>query len=303
MLPGNSFGEKILENAMPEQKHYRLQEVRPGQDEVTILYNNETYCMKLESDGNKTWFSITDEKGQPYELVRREEDGRFKLKEKSYKTLSFEAYRYGEEYHLVMYQKNIPWEFVKKNQDSPYTYVTLFGKEDIPLNAPYAFGKGYERAFSDRFYLWSRTVPLLKKYMLWGSGPNTFALVFPQNDYVTRANIGLDMMTQIISRPHSLYLQTAVQTGFLSLILFMIMTGQYVYQAARMLKGQENRAHQCSSIFQNAPFLLSVSAYLIMGAVNDSLVVTAPIFWALFGAGYGLFQKTDQMYINSKSRQ
>lgn len=287
LLPGDSFGERVFHNILPEEKHYSLQSVDPGLDQVEITFSGKTYVLRLDSEGGRTWFSVLNQKGKTVPLDYDEETGRFSIASKNYQ-LEFSAWKDGEESHIMMYRLGIPWEFVKKDADSPYEYVTLFGKTDVPVNAPYAFGKGYERAFSDRVYLWSRTVPLLPDYLLLGSGPDTFALVFPQNDYVTRANIGIDMMTQVITRPHSFYLQTAVQTGVLSLEALLLFFIRFLYGGSRLVRAKIGRENGLL-----AALLLSVAGYLIMGISNDSLVVTAPIFWALLGAGFGIAEKNS----------
>lgn len=57
--------------------------------------------------------------------------------------------------------------------------------------------KGHERSLSGRGYIWGRTIPLLKKFLLWGSGPDTFTVKFPQTDYVMKVNTGLNMYQQL----------------------------------------------------------------------------------------------------------
>ena len=81
-----------------------------------------------------------------------------------------------------------------------------------------AVWKGHEKALSGRGYIWGRTIPLILKHLIWGSGPDTFAAEFPQTDYVMKANTGAGMYQQLPTKAHSLYLQTALQTGVLSLL-------------------------------------------------------------------------------------
>lgn len=288
LLPGTSTGEKIIKNVVREKTYYPLKYVKPEQDEVRIRYKKEIYCLRIQTNGKKTWFSVTDREGNPCELHYRKKDGTFKIKGKGYKQLSFAAYAQGEEYHLLMYCKDIPYEFVKRDRNTPYRYLTLYGKEDTIQKAPYAFGRGYEKAFSKRVYLWSRTVPLLKDYLFLGSGPNTYALVFPQNDYVMRANLGIDMLMEIISRPHNIYLQCAVQTGVLSLLALLVLVVNYIRNVYAICRNKSDNKE--TSAFSFAVFL-SVIGFLIMGIANDSLVVTTPVFCAVFGMGYGFLKR------------
>lgn len=292
--PADSTLEKIIKNAFPKKQEYRLQKVTPGEDEVLVVFNNETFHLRIDEAEGRAWFSVSDENGTALELNYKEETGLFSLAERNYTRLQFAAYKDGEESHIIMYRNEIPWEFVKKDTQSPYQYYTIFGKADTPVNAPYAFGKGYERAFSGRIYLWSRTLPLMKNYLLWGSGPNTYTIVFPQNDYVAQANVGVKMLSQIKSRPHSIYLQIAVQTGLLSLAALVILWARYLAGAYKQLWQfySRGKGEKCQDSLQKQRIILavtlSVTGFLVMGLANDSVVVTSPVFWAILGAGYGL---------------
>ena len=55
-------------------------------------------------------------------------------------------------------------------------------KEEM-VEIPHANFHGLEYLGSGRLYIWSRILPMLKHDILKGSGPVTFAEVFPQNDY------------------------------------------------------------------------------------------------------------------------
>jgi TRAP-type C4-dicarboxylate transport system permease small subunit len=285
LLTGTSAVQRIIRNAFPEEKNYKLQEVNPLEDSVEIVFDQHSFYLHLEEHDGHIWFSISDEQGSNYPLDMDQETGRFSLKDLGYHHLEFEAYREDGTNYIIMYRNEIPWTFEKTPEDDAYHYITLYGKRDVLQNAPYAFGKGYERAFSARIYLWSRTVPLVGNYLLWGSGPNTYALVFPQNDYVTRANIGLEMLMEIISRPHSFYLQTAVQTGLLSLLLLLLFFGWYLVKAKKRISlGRKRPMDQGKSALTMA-CMLSVLGFLIMGIANDSVVVVSPVFWAILGLG------------------
>lgn len=293
----NSLVQKIINNAVPEQKHYKLQEVVPGQNEIKLVFDDHIYQLKIEQENGSSWFSITDEEDRACRLEYNGATGRFTFADDKYKNLEFQVSVNGEECRITMYRLNIPWLFIKENEKMPYQYYTLYGKPDIPVNADFAFGKGYERAFSGRVYLWSRSVPLIKNYLIIGSGPDTFALVFPQNDYVTRANQGIDMLMQIISKPHSYYLQTAIQTGLASLFMLIWFIGRYLYQAVlrlRQSKGTKSGDTERKERMYQIAILLSIIGFLIMGITNDSVVVTTPIFWAILGIGCGSLNRTAE---------
>ena len=119
--------------------------------------------------------------------------------------------------------------------------------------------------------------------MLLGSGPDTFPLIFPQNDYVTRANVGLDMLMPVISKVHSLYLQIALQTGMISLAVLLVFWIRYFLHGRKIMK---RKGQSREEIIWEAAGLVSVAGFLLMGFTNDSVVAVSPVFWALLGMGY-----------------
>ena len=146
-----------------------------------------------------------------------------------------------------------------------------------------AFAKKYGHLASGRGYIWDRTLPLLKKYFWLGSGPDTFAIAFPNGDLVSMNNFGYG--NQLMTKPHCMYLQIAVQTGVPSLIALLIFWGWYIVSSFRLY--WKNSFEGYLSKFGVA-ILASVIGYLIMGLTNDSSITVAPIFFVLTGMGLGI---------------
>lgn len=132
------------------------------------------------------------------------------------------------------------WVFTKK--DGTYYYVNEFGKYDqIPEIEAADFG-GYEYLGSGRLYIWSRSLPLVKKYFLLGSGPDTFIEAYPQNDYVGKANYS-HLVTMYIEKAHNGYLMCLVQTGFFAFAALIVFFGAVWMKAGKNLRhfyGREN---------------------------------------------------------------
>ena len=137
--------------------------------------------------------------------------------------------------------------------------------------------------FSKRGYIWARTIPLLKANWLLGSGPDTFTIEFPQDDYIGLENYGYK--GSIVTKPHNMYLQMGVQTGVISLMAFLAFYMMYFIQSIRIyIKGKfDTYASQLGV----AIFLASIG-YMIAGITNDSTITVAPIFWILMGIGMSM---------------
>ena len=180
---------------------------------------------------------------------------------------------------------NKSWFFTNQYDDKTFYYVNAFGKYDKIVRAPSAVFTGYEYYASGRGYIWSRTIPLLRERLFLGSGADTYTLVFPQDDYVYYKNLGFE--GQIMSKPHSLYLQVAVQTGIISLISFILFYGWYLISSIRIYL--KCRYDNFNTVAGASLFIGSVG-YMISGITNDSSITTAPIFWLLIGVGIAVNQ-------------
>lgn len=295
LFPGMLPARQILENAFPEKEEYHLDEVTLGESAVKVVWDGDAYFLSMEEEEGKTYFSVQSGEGDYLPLDYDSQTERFSLTGGKNSELAFEGYTQDGAYWIVMYQGEIPWYFTKYPEDASWSYINLYQKSDVPVNAPYVFGEGYENALSGRMYLWSRSIPLLKNYILLGSGPDTFPFIFPQNDYVARANIGLDMLMPVISKAHSFYLQTALQTGILSLGLLLIFFVRFFRQGWKVLKrgegkrkSREREGRELERKTRMALWALMVSAagFLLMGVTNDSVVAVSPLFWALLGMGF-----------------
>lgn len=148
-----------------------------------------------------------------------------------------------------------------------------------------AFGfKGMESFGSNRGYIWSRTIPLLKDTILIGNGPDTFAIYFPQYDLLNKLKYyGTGGI--FVDKAHNMYLQTALNTGVLSLLALLALFGMYFVSSIRLYIKEE------FSTFLPIAGLACFAAfcgYAAAGMFNDSVVSVAPVFWVLLGLGIGI---------------
>ena len=101
---------------------------------------------------------------------------------------------------------------------------------------------------------------------------------------------------EILTKPHSMYLQMAVQTGVGSLVCFLIFVGHTIWNALVIMRKRISHSKKQRNITQKNVqqdkrmeiLMYSVLGYLLVGIFNDSTVTVAPIFYLLCGllAGY-----------------
>lgn len=275
---------KLSLQSMKETRVSSVTSVETLKDEVVLHYKDTPIHIRYFRNDSQISFEVKDDNGNVIPTGAR--DGALYFEDERFQDIlltpvSFETF-FGFQ---VSVGTEFEWYFSNETGEEGYYYYTPYGKWDKINNPPSV--KIKENIFSGRGYLWSRTLPLLKnpKYFMVGSGPDTFTIVYPQDDY-----IGMELngyKGSIVTKPHNLYLQIAVQTGVPSLIAFLALCIWYVVQSFRLYWKREFHDYYEQV---GVGILLAVLGYLIAGIVNDSTVCVAPIFWILLGVGFAINQ-------------
>lgn len=173
-------------------------------------------------------------------------------------------------------------EFIFRfDEDKGALYKNPFGQEVSLGKVPSIGFKGHLTAGSGRGYIWSRTIPLLKNYLLLGSGADTFFMIFPHDDYAGRYS-SKSNLNIIFDKPHSIYFQMIQGTGGVSLVAFLTIIGIYISQVIKSNRKEKR-------LVSNA-IAAGVIGFLIVGLFNDSSVCTMPIFYGMLGMGVGILE-------------
>jgi hypothetical protein len=247
----------------------------------------------VTSDDDKSYlvcvdnqFEFMDSNTNVIETV--EADGKYKLAGDKHESLTFYYVVYENLPGINIKQNNIDINIIKLGDQ--YKILNPVGQfVDIEKIESWGFD-GYEKIGSSRGYIWSRTIPLLKYNILFGQGPDTYALAFPQNDVFGKA-IAFNDPWIVVDKPHNMYLQMGVNTGVISMLAFIAMYMIYFIQSIPLyFKGKLDNFLKISG----AAFLLATFAYMITGFFNDSVVSVAPVFWILLGSGIGINLKLKE---------
>ncbi|MCD7777762.1 MAG: O-antigen ligase family protein [Clostridiales bacterium] len=156
---------------------------------------------------------------------------------------------------------------------------------DINTEVKHIGFEGLEYLGSSRGYIWSRSLPLIlkAKNFIFGSGPDSFVLEFPQTDLVGKTRF-LGNPYVIVDKPHNMYLQIAINTGVFSLIAFIAIPVMYFFFTLKAMLKSKNRYLNIIRI----ALLWGVLAYLATGFTTDSAVSVAPFYWIILGLGCSL---------------
>lgn len=271
-----------------------LENIYTHDDSVEIDYKgNKLFIDMLEEDGIVAFrlmdqneqevaceYAISDEEYYYYNIT----DERFAGITVTPTLLSEEPQVYG----FIMFVDDKNWCFTKQmTDDGTYYYYTDLGKitkltEDTISDD---FGPLVDKTWfaSGRGYIWNKTVALLKDYMFLGAGADTYTLVYPNGDFVDKYNNGYDNL--IITKPHNLYFQIAVQTGVLSLICFLVF---YVWYFISSLRIYFKQRLDNPLVISGFAVMLGTMGYMISGLANDSTITITPLYWALMGIGIGI---------------
>lgn len=251
-----------------------------GDDKVSITYkgNKLNMSLKMDGGGKGLYYVLTDGDNNEVLYDFDSASGAYIIRDERF---PFSFMQMAQDDYISFYL-NIDgrrWVFSNQLGDGTYYYYNGVYRWDKIVSPPAVY-KGYERFATGRGYLWSRTLPLIKQHILLGSGPDTFLTAFPQQDYVGFYNYGYTNM--IITKPHSLYMQIAVNTGLISLIAFLAFYAMYFFASLRLyIRGRFSSYYAKVGV----AILIGTTAYMVTGLTNDSSITTAPVFWCLMGLG------------------
>lgn len=277
---------EYVKNALtPTENAYLVEDFVVKEDHVELTYNGEKLFLQCEgaADGN-VFFEAKDSAGTTLAFTM-DENNVIHLEDERFSAVTVGIYGGYDEYAYIaeINAAGHTYGFAKGN--SGYTYMNFAYKADEIIKAESAVFTDSDRLFSGRGYLWSRTIPLLKDNVILGTGADTFIMAFPQKDYVARTNAGYQH--QLVTKPHSMYLQFGVQYGVAALIAFLVFAVMYAVQTLRICwQADFKDIYSCLAL----GILLGIIGYGIMGISNDSCVALAPMAWVLLGAGFAVNQ-------------
>lgn len=273
---------KYVSNALtPTENAYDVEDFIINKDCVTLKYNGSELSVACDSTYFGTEIRAWDENGT--EIAYSFTDNTTVLfNDERFSNIVMTVNSSSEASYVAdLTVAGKKFSFSKTSEG--YTYINCMGKADTIETADSAIFTKYDRLFSDRGYLWSRTIPLLKDSLILGSGADTFSLVFPQNDYVARTNAGYRDL--LITKPHSLYLQSAVQYGVPAFICYITVFAIYIIQTFILCLKAKFKNGYC---YCALGVLLGIIGYCIMGISNDSSIVLAPMAWVIIGLGFAV---------------
>lgn len=258
-----------------------LKDIKVNGKEAQIITSTEKLNVKLLSNGQIEFF---DSNNTLLQVNYDKSKGKITFKDDRYKAYDLTLGKMNNKSTLVVKKDNITLYFQLTNDK-----ITLIDNKGFAMEwgTIKSIGfEGKETLGSARGYIWSRSLPLLKNAIICGYGPDTFAIHFPQNDLKGKM-LAYGDMWMFVDKPHNIYLQSAINTGMISLIALLTLFIMYFIKSVKIyFKCDFDDFTKISGV----AIFVSICGYLVAGFFNDSIVSVAPVFWVLLGLGISINQ-------------
>lgn len=264
----------------------KLESIQETDDYVEFCYNGIYFREMMSIRDNAVYLDFTNQQGEPIAYDYDEASMIYTLAEPVLEGITSYSVNILDTYIGFITNidgKNWTFTYTYKGDDLSYYTINAYNKLDKNVTSESAVFTDHYGLFNGRGYIWAKTIPLLKKYIILGSGADSFTFVFPQSDYLSAYKSGYENM--LITKPHNIYLQTAVQTGMLSLVLLLVFYAIYAIDCLRlyfMKQITDDGAAYATAIFAGT------TGFLVLSLINDSTICVTPVFCALLGTGLAL---------------
>ena len=143
--------------------------------------------------------------------------------------------------------------------------------------------KQYYGMFTGRGYAWINSLPILKETLLVGKGSGNFAFYFKHFDYVGMLTTH-KTTKQMIDKPHSAYLQYAMELGLPAAIAFFGVFAGALLKAIKIMWKKKSKKQVLENSVFHIGAIVSVIGFLVCSIINDSMIVVTPIACMIAGA-------------------
>lgn len=277
-----------------EQFNYSLEEIVTKKNAIYIRYQGEELYISFK-DNSIDYGDLQFHNHLNQDISYLYDSHNYSLAMAPFDNLEFHIEHISDVPYIIAKIHNKVWHFTYI-EDIGYQYYNDLGKYDS-LEPIISFGfENHQNIASGRGYIWSRSLPLLRDNLFIGSGPDTFMLIYPQQDYVGKSNNCKTPYT-LIEKAHNMYLGIGLQTGVISLISFLCFIFIYIKKSFSIY-GKCKLKNYTSGI--GIGCLAACISYMISGIFNDSSILTSPLFWILIGLGMAAnYSIEKELYTNN----
>ena len=258
---------------------YPLTAIETNDDDVVLTWHGNR--LHLQFDPGAIAFNCFDDSGNILEVSIDYDTAILTITDERFSGITLTPVYLSDARDMIGFTVAADGEWTFATYNNTYYYITPFGKAIKYRNsASSEWLSKHPTMASDRGFIWSKTLPLMKDTIFLGTGADTFIFAFPQTDYLAMKNAGyyLNYMT----KPHNMYLQIGVQTGILSLIAMLVFYFMYLVTCIVTLRKIKKSGFYS---FISGGITAGTFGYMVTQLIYDSSISVAPLYWALTGIG------------------
>ncbi len=164
--------------------------------------------------------------------------------------------------------------FYIKNVADNYMLVDKADLAEIKY-VPFVGFEGYGNLFTNRGYIWSRSIPMLLERPIVGYGADVYRHVFPNYDVVGKAFNNQPMDVEV-DKPHNLYLNMAINNGMLYLLGYLgIVFITFKNSFKLLFTNKIEKINKIAVIL----YISGLVIYLVNALSTDNIIITIALFW------------------------
>jgi hypothetical protein len=275
-----------------EEKNFKFEDIELGKDTISIKTNRQVLNMKIDDD--KLYFLDADMN----ELEITQKNNNITINDNLYRRFKISVPNNYPGVSVTREDYGISVNFYIT--DDGIKILGSGGRIADPIVADRIKSlDGLEKFMSGRGYIWSRTIPMLKTYLIKGSGADNYPIAFPQDDFVAKLRNGSDA-SLVIDKPHNMYMQIGINTGVISLIVLISVWVLYIINS---LKLYAKTTFNSLEKIVGASCLVSIIGYLAAAMFNDHIVSVSPLFWIILGIGIGINVRLKSKLVHIRDEQ
>lgn len=281
--------QSFMDSIKPVKANYRLTELYTDRSGIHFCYDDVRFLVAMDASDAGIAVGAACEDGSEI-TVTEVTDGsaHFILSHEKLPDMPVSFMTYNDIICMGVTVDGEEW-IVTNQLANTYLYLNSSGRWDRIRMPKTAVFTDYPTWLTGRGEIWSKSIPLLKSNIALGSGPDSFVMLYPNNDYLGEHNSG--NKSEYTTRPHNWYLQMGIQTGVISLIAVLAGFLIYFVRGTKLCFGnalEEKRKEQYS--YLEAFFFGSIT-FMLMGLINDSSIGVTPLFWCMFGMALAWMKK------------
>ncbi len=146
--------------------------------------------------------------------------------------------------------------------------------------------EGYGNLFTNRGYIWSRSIPMVWNSNFIGYGSDTFIVKFPNDDLIGK-KFNNQELNVFVDKPHNIYLNMLINNGILYLIGYLGIVVSVLISKSKLLFCKDANKYNWKALLL---YISGIFAYLINGLSTDNLVIIIVLFWVYLSLSDDVFE-------------